>query len=167
MNPVDLIDALEPDQWFVVFHRDSAASPRWISFLAMGEFKHVSAFAYCAGFKLWLIYDTQLNGTRLRLLPHGDPAIARLTEYMRGCAVIKIDRKFDPVSWTSRLGFYCVPAMKHLLGVHCASMRPDGLYRALLRNGGVLLNATGKSPATAAGSAVGDRATAGAAVANF
>ena len=42
MEPIEPIGAAEPAEWFVVFHPE--ASSRRLSALAMGRFKHVSAF---------------------------------------------------------------------------------------------------------------------------
>jgi hypothetical protein len=165
MKPIELPGAIEPYQWFVVFHR---TGPNWfIDWLIPGEFKHVSAFAYCAGFALWLLYNTELNVTRLQLLPHNDRTITALTAYMRDCMVLKVDKNYSTrFGLTSRIGFYCVPAIKHLLGVHCVSPLPDGLYRAILRNGGQCINEPAVSPAIADRPVAGDRAAAGAAIAH-
>lgn len=138
MNEVLLPAAIEPDEWFVVFH--TKATTRLLSWLALGRFKHVSAFAYYPGFKAWLLYDVQLTGTRLILLAHGDEAKATIAAITAGCTIVKVRRQLTSYRWHSRLGFYCVPAVKHLLGVRCATMRPDGLYRHLLRDGGIRID---------------------------
>lgn len=149
MNAIELPGAIEPDIWNVVFHRKGAN--RFLEFLCFGEFKHVSAFAYCAGFRAWLVYDTELLGTRLRLLPHNPRSIATLTGYMRGNVTLTIGKEFEPkFSLAARAGFYCVPAIKHLLGVHCRDPRPDGLYRAILKAGGKPIHESAVSPAIAA-----------------
>jgi hypothetical protein len=114
--------------------------------LACGRFKHVSAFAYCPGFRAWLVYDTQLSGTRLMLLAAGPTAKATLLKYMADCEVVMFTRQHQPMSWSSRIGFYCVPAIKHLLGVRCARMTPSGLYRHLMQNGGTRLDDTIHAP---------------------
>lgn len=137
MNDVTLPCAIEPDEWFVVFHPH--AINRWLSLLACGHFKHVSAFAYCPGIKAWLLYDAQWSGLRLILFPHATAAAA-LVKYTAGCAIVKAPRRSRPMGLVSRLGFFCVPAVKHLLGVRCPIMRPDALYRHLLRNGGTRID---------------------------
>jgi hypothetical protein len=135
MDAIRLPHAIEPDEWFVVFHRQTPS--RLLSLIALGRFKHVSAFAYCPGFKLWLLYDTSLYGTRLILLPHGETAKAALVKYTAGCAIVKIAARRVHMGTSSRLAFYCVPAVKHLIGLRCVAMRPDALYRQILRSGGV------------------------------
>ena len=141
MDEIHLTDADEPTEWFVIFHRKVAVP--WLAWLALGEFKHVSAMAYCAAFKAWLVYDTQLSGTRIFLIPHGYKGATVkpfFIERTRDCAVVKIARGSVPMGLSSRLGFYCVPAIKHLVGVRCAAVRPDALYRHLIHNGGTLLD---------------------------
>jgi hypothetical protein len=141
MDEINLPDAIEPTEWYVIFHRKVAV--RWLSWLACGEFKHVSAMAYCPGFKAWLVYDTQLRGTRIFLVAHGRDGETIKPFFMahtRDCAVVKIARSDVSMGLSSRLGLYCVPAIKHLLGVRCAAVRPDAFYRHILRNGGTLID---------------------------
>jgi hypothetical protein len=144
MDEIALPDAIEPTEWYVVFHMRTPL--RWLRWLALGRFKHVSAFAYCPGFKAWLVYDTQLNGTRLMLLAH-PAAKAALIKYTEGCEIVHMPRQRQRIAWPSRLGFFCTPAIIHLLAVRCRVWRPDALYRHLLQNGGKRL-AGGHSPVT-------------------
>ena len=129
---MDMPAAIEPSEWFVVFHRKSAN--RILSFLAFGEFKHVSIFGYCAGVKLWLLYDVHWNGTRLMLLDK-----QAVMEWSAGCDLVKIARFDQPMGMTSRAGLYCVSAIKHLLRLRCVAATPDQLYRHILQSGGILV----------------------------
>jgi hypothetical protein len=130
--------AVEPVEWFVVFHTQS--SIRWLSFLACGKFKHVSAFGYYPGFKAWLVYDVAMGGTSLIMLSH-ERAKAVLPVYTNDCTVVKIARNAAPVglSLASRLLFHCTPAIGNLVGLPCVATNPNHLYRHLLRNGGVIV----------------------------
>jgi hypothetical protein len=129
--------ATEPHQWFAGFSR-TAATPavRWFP----GEFKHVVAFGYVPGHKAWLYYDVQLTRTRLLLIPHPEFIDNGYTD---GMVILRV--KAGPGGWSpaTRLGFYCVPALKHLLGLRCLALTPDGLYRHILRNGGMRIDGTG------------------------
>lgn len=122
--------AVEPSEWFVVFHRKSMN--RLLSFLAFGEFKHVSAFGYCAGFKAWVVYDVRWSGTSICLMDQ-----SAVIEFTQGCDILKIARTDVKMGPDSRLGLYCVTAIKHLIGLRCVAMTPDQLYRHILRNGGL------------------------------
>lgn len=149
MEPrVNLPAATEPAEWFVVFHRKSAS--RLFSALACGEFKHVSAFGYCAGFKAWIVYDVTWAGTFIRLVAHNDEGKRTLGAWTDDCDLIRIPRSEAAPRIASRLGLYCVSAVKHLLGLRCVAATPSGLYRHLLRNGGVLIDGR-TEPATRAG----------------
>lgn len=124
---------VEPTEWFVVFHRTSTS--RILSFLAFGEFKHVSAFAYAPGFKCWLMYDVQWRGTAVTVADQA--AVIGLT---RGCTILKMPRTSDRMRMTARAGFYCVTAIKHLLRLRCVAVTPDALYRHILHNGGIMVS---------------------------
>jgi hypothetical protein len=160
MDEIALPDAIEPTEWYVIFHRKVAG--RWLARIP-GEFKHVSAMAYCTGFKAWLVYDTQLSGTRIFLVAHGtngETIKPFFVERTRNCAVVKIARGNTSMGLSSRWGHYCVPAIKHLVGVRCRAWRPDGLYHALIRNGGILIDERGHASTAdrsqpAAGTATG------------
>jgi len=143
-----LPEAVEPDYWNVVFHPSETRLARFL----LGRFQHVSAFTYVPGFGGWILYDVQWGGVRIMVLLR----VAALVEYTRGCTVIKFTRRHSHLPIATRLGFYCVPAIKHLLGLSCVAAFPDGLYRALIDNGGTILN---ESVNTAAAAARPDAAT--------
>jgi hypothetical protein len=157
MNPTALPAAVEPEEWTLVFHRE--ASSRWFSFIALGRFKHVSAFAYLPGLKGWVIHDWQHGGLRVAVLPHSDEACRLITSMFGGPTTewVKVRRAPAPPSWTGfRLGS-CVGAVKHLLGIPGNTLRPDALYRHLVRHGIV----TSAIPAAGAGPAADNAAAAG------
>lgn len=124
--------AVEPTDWFVVFHRTSTS--RVLSFLAFGEFKHVSAFAYCAGFRAWMMYDVQWGGTALRLVDK-----AALMELIRDCEIVQLPRSEARMGLSGRVALYCVSSIKHLLRLRCVAVTPNALYRHILRNGGTVI----------------------------
>jgi hypothetical protein len=134
MDYISLPDAFEPAEWFVVFH--TRASTWWLSWIALGRFKHVSAFAYIPGFKAWLVYDVGLTGVRLLLLAHpgGLPA---LTAYTKDHVVVRV-RQIPRGRKVLLRPLICTSAIAHLLGITgVAMLRPDALYRRILRSGGV------------------------------
>jgi hypothetical protein len=142
MDSYELPDAIEPNYWNVVFHPSENALARW----CLGRFGHVSAFAYVPGVGVWIVYDCQWGGTRISFVPR----VKILIAYTRGCAVVKMDRLYKPMILMSRIGFYCVPAIKNLLGLSCVAVTADGLYRHLLDHGGTLINGESVKPAAAA-----------------
>jgi hypothetical protein len=155
MDTIKLPDAIEPTYWNVVFHPSTGRLAR----ILVGRFQHVSAFTYIAGFRAWVLYDCQWGGTRIGFFSQVGPLIV----YSRGCAIIKFDRAYRPLAIASRFGFYCVPAVKQLLGLSCVAAFPDGLYRHLVANGGIPLHGQRIDTSTAAaGSDAGGRTAASA-----
>src|SRR6516165_2707576 len=150
----ELPPVIEPDYWNVVFHKSEGILPR----LVLGRFQHVSAFTYIPGFSGWILYDVQWAGVRIAMLSK----VAHLVAYTRNCTVVKFSRRYDHMPFVTRLGFYCVPAIKHLIGLSCVAVSPDGLYRALIDNGGIILNESVQSAAAAARPVAAAGATAGA-----
>ena len=149
-----LPDAIEPTYWNVVFHPSQTRLNRFL----LGRFQHVSAFTYVPGVAAWIMIDCQWGGMRIAFIPR----IAVLVAYTRDCAVIKFDRRYQRFAFSSRFGFYCVPAIKQLLGLSCVAATPDGLYRHLIKHGGELISGQRvDTAAAAAGSDVADRAAAG------
>ena len=67
----------------------------------------------------------------------------KLTEI---ATVVKIDVNRSFMPFRARFGFYCVPAIKHLLGLKCVALTPDGLYRAVIKAGGTIVGQ--QAPAT-------------------
>jgi hypothetical protein len=141
VNEVTLPSAIEPTEWFVVFHVKSIT--RWLGWLAVGRYKHVSAFSYCVGVKLWLLYDVQWSGTRVMLLDKS--AVMAWTE---GCTLVQIARTGERMRGSSRVGLTCVNAVKHLIGLRCVAVTPDQLYRHILRNGGTVISERYPAPAS-------------------
>jgi hypothetical protein len=153
MDCYELPDCIEPIYWNVVFHPAKTRLAR----LLLGRFDHVSAFAYVPGYKVWIVYDNQWGGTRISFVAHG----SLLVSYIRNCSVIRFNRVYKPMVLMSRFGFYCVPAVKSLLGLSCVAATPDQLYRHLVNNGGELIGQRVDTAAAAAGSDAQDRARTG------
>lgn len=141
---ISVLRPIEPDRWTVVFHVKRASW--WVELLAFGRFKHVSAFAYVPLMRAWLVYDVQQAGTSLTVIPDCDSAITLLDKLYGDCVMLSVRRQ-EPCGNAFRLGFWCVPAIKHLLGVRCGALRPDALYRHLRRNGAELIDNGDAGPA--------------------
>ena len=94
MEPIEPIGAAEPAEWFVVFHPD--ASSRWLSALAMGHFKHVSAFTYVPVGDCWLFLDAEWTGLRIVHASHG-VARRQIARYAAHCSIVKCRRADAPM----------------------------------------------------------------------
>lgn len=143
MKP-DMLAAIEPDRWNVLFHEK--AKSRVLSWMAFGRFKHVSAFAYYAGFKCWLLYDARWSGLSLTLI-EDESFKTIIRDYTENCTWVVFERTRAPLPIYARLGLYCVPAIKHLLSLRSCALRPDALYAHLMRHGGTVIP-DGRRPGT-------------------
>ena len=126
---------IEAKRWTVVFHRH--AEHWFFRAIALGHFKHVSAIAWLPEIGQWWVYDVGFRRTRLRVLEDSQAAQDAIAGIIRGNATVTIDIREDGLPWM-RLGLFCTTAVSHLLGVRCAALRPDALYRHLIAQGGVV-----------------------------
>lgn len=127
----------EPDFWVVVFHRRSV---NWVfSLIAMGRFKHVSAFGWVPGLNVWLLYDHGYRRTQVAVLPDTEAAKAELAVFVGDGAMVRM-----PVRQTARrlrrVGLFCTTSVAHLIGLSSGALRPDRLFRHCMENGGVLID---------------------------
>lgn len=160
MRPTTTFPAsVEPTLWNVVFHPTTATW--WLDLLPIGRFKHVSAFAYVHGLRGWVLYDVQLGGTKIVVLPDLPASLDLIAKLTEGCDIIAMRRRAGGATGL-RLGFWCVPAIKHLIGLRSGALRPDRLRRDCLRHGGQIINETAESR-SADGPDAGNGSPAGAA----
>ncbi len=127
---------VEPEYWYLIFHRRSSAW--WVQVLALGEFDHVSAIGWLPDQRVWVQYDVTLGGTVISVLPDCQGACDRLAALTDGNTIVLMPARRGRMWW--RPGFWCVPAMAHLVGLGFVA-RPDGLYRKALRSGGAIVRA--------------------------
>jgi hypothetical protein len=128
---------VEAKRWTVVFHRKSE---NWFfRTLAMGHFKHVSAFAWLPELQLWVIYDVGFRRTRLMHLAESPAARTIIAAIAKGNALVTMDTRHDNLP-LMRLGMFCTSSVAHLVGLQCVALRPDALFRYCLKHGGTLID---------------------------
>ena len=125
---------VEARRWTVVFHRK--AENRFFSAIAMGEFKHCSAFAWLPELGIWVFYDVGFRRTRLVHMADGEFAQATIGNLCRGNAMVTLEARSDGLP-LMRWGLFCTTAVSHLLGLSCVALRPDALHRRLIALGGI------------------------------
>ena len=123
-----------PDKWFVVFHK--RATRRWINWLAMGRYKHVSAFGFCEVASAWVLIDATLRRTELVVVPDR-LMTATMAKLIGDADVVEIEPQDR--GWPL-IGLFCVSTIRHVLGLPGCALRPDALYRQCLANGGRILS---------------------------
>ena len=135
-----LLRAQEPTRWTIVFHRK--AENWFFSLIAMGRFKHVSAFAWLPDVGVWLVYDLGFRRTRIAVMPDTAESKAHLARVITGNAIITMPVQLDALP-VMRLGLFCTSAVKHLIGLRSSALRPDALFASCLRHGGELSDDAG------------------------
>jgi hypothetical protein len=135
------LDACEPQRWSVVFHRKAAN--RFFSLIAMGHFKHVSAFAWLPELRTWLLFDVGFRRTRIVALPDTAKSKAYLAAVIDGNAIVSMPVRDDALP-IFRTGLFCTTAIKHLIGLSSGALRPDALFRHCLSHGGELSDDAGQ-----------------------
>lgn len=123
---------VEPDVWVLVFNR--VASKRWTSWIALGKYKHVRAYAYVPFLHVWVFYDPRFRGTSITIAADGAQH-ALIREWITDADLMRMLRRTHETRRFPVFG-WCVPAIKRLIGLRCSALRPDSLWRSCLRNGG-------------------------------
>lgn len=127
--------AVDPINWIVVFkpHTDS----RLIRWFVPGRFKHVSAIAFLEALNAWVTFDVGTRYAKIMVMPAGGQANDIIVPWIEGCTLVRMEKRIAG----GRLPMYgwCVPAVRHLLGMNSGALRPDTLYRHCLRDGGKVI----------------------------
>lgn len=150
--------AFEPEVWMLVFAR---TSPSWlVRAMAHGRYQHVKAFAYVPPMDAFVFYDMAFNGMGIVLVPNRPAALASyMGPFVRDADLMSFRAIRHPAGrFVPRL-MYCVPAIKHLIGLRSGALLPDRLWRDCLAAGGEPLGRTDLS-AAGAGPGLGDVAAA-------
>ena len=118
--------------WYIGF----TARPRkhWFDVFTSKNFRHVLALSYDPACEVWLYYDVGLNGTYIDSFPKGSPVIAALIAEVPRWLKTNVRQTLYPRGlWR----FYCVPAIKSLVGLKSCALTPKGLYRDLVKAGAI------------------------------
>lgn len=149
----------EPLTWLVVFQ--SKSSMWWINRFVPGRFKHVVAAGWVEASKVWIFYEVYWGRTSVQAMPEaeGTAYFGRLMGADPDAAVLRVEaREARPACF--RLGFWCVPAVKHLVGLRSGALRPDRLWRDCIASGAEIVHDRSKRTVVSA-VAAGDRGAEG------
>lgn len=122
----------EAAQWFVCFCR-RAATP-WLDRLPVGRYKHVRAFGQVQAINTWIFFDPALDRTAIKLA-RGSAVAPLMMEWTHDADVVRMPLTCRE-ALMPRLGGWCVPQIKHLVGISSGALRPVALWRDCLRQGG-------------------------------
>ncbi|MFC5373977.1 hypothetical protein ACFPIF_15545 [Brevundimonas faecalis] len=119
-----------PSAWYVAFF--DGERPHWWWRLCKPGFRHVAAFGYCAEQAVWLLYDVTLKRTFIHVLT-SEQMDQWVAELPGNRTIVHMPARDTPP--VRRVGFWCTPAVAHLLGAPSRALRPEGLYRDLMALG--------------------------------
>lgn len=105
----------------------------WDWFLPAG-FRHVFLLGYLPQLDRWLCYDVSCFKTEITVLSNARAGFLLNCAIEQG-AVLSWPVPIVKPSFRLRLGFWCVPAVKHALGLRCVALTPKGLHDYLARHG--------------------------------
>lgn len=121
-----------PRRLWLVFFGETKGSYWWTRLFKPG-FRHVCAAAYYADRRHWVYFDPTRPGISIRLFTD-DEWSGPFSTLLTSCKVVRFkgqySRRSSPPSW------FCVGAIKALLGIESRALTPYQLYRDLLRQGG-------------------------------
>lgn len=125
-----------PRNWLVVFYPRSVYT--WVNRLVPGRFKHVSLISFIQPADAWLYYSVEPTGCPIELWPGNEAGSRRFAEITASASIIRFPAVMERNSWL-RAGWWCVPAVKHALGIRSGALLPDQLWRYLVANGGEIV----------------------------
>ncbi len=132
--------------WTLCFHRTS--SMWWARYI--GTYKHVSAYAYIPGEKLWLFYEVSTQPTSIIVVRDG-AHIDLLAKFIRDADLVAMQRNpAAPMRYRRRLALTCVSAVRDLIGLDSGALLPGRLYRDCLAAGGETFGRRAEISGTAA-----------------
>lgn len=140
-----------PRQWIIVFDRKAATW--WINWLPLGKYKHVRAFGYVPEAKAFIFYDVAFDRTMIAIACD-QAATALIREWLTDADAISMPARAAGLP-APRIGFWCVQAIKHLIGLRSGALRPSALWRDCLRQGGEIVANENVSTGTADTAAAG------------
>lgn len=163
INLVPIGGAGTPTRWLLAFSHRSTS--RFINAIP-GRYKHVMAMGYVEELNTWLFFDVRLGHTNL-YAARGDHALRLMAHYSQDADLLGIPARHRATP-ALRCGFWCVPSVKHLVGIRGGALRPDALWRDCVAQGATIIgyeNVDTSSAGRARVSAARSRPNAGAATA--
>lgn len=122
-----------PKVWQVCFLK-TEREYWWDRFLPDG-FRHVFLLGYVPEYRQWVYFDPQYASTVVGIVtPARAGALLEIALHEGAVVNVPASVARPPACW-ARLGFYCVPAVKHALGLRCVAVTPKGLHDYLLKIG--------------------------------
>lgn len=126
----------EPAEWYIAFYDTRAQEGRrWWHWFTRPGFGHCCAFGYVRATETWILIDWTAEGLSVQAL-RGETVDALIVESVSRGVVLAA----RPCPGGTRSGLrlpvlYCVPMVKHLLGLDSWAVTPWQLFCELKRRG--------------------------------
>lgn len=134
----------QPEFWLVAFHEEADAP--WVNWVP-GRFKHVSLVGYFRDARSWVLMDPSLHGMRIVVYADTDAGLNELGLWVHNARVVRMPALSQDMRdlagrpgrlGLGRAGYWCVPVVRHALGLRSRALLPDRLLRDCLENGGTI-----------------------------
>lgn len=126
-----------PRLW-LVFFGEAASRPWWGRFFRPG-FRHVRAAAWFDQTSRWMLFDPTIRGIHIEI--ETDEAFAARWAELYGSSAAILRMRSEYGRGALPPAFWCVGAVKALLGIRSCALLPHGLYRDLLAQGAEIVRA--------------------------
>ena len=134
-------------RWYLAFHLKR--NDWWGERLIPGRFSHVSAFSYLDGPKVWVLVDhTPRRTGTVGIWPSDHHIPSELGVWVANCSILRADVR-QREGFRPRFGFWCVTAVKDLLGSESGALSPEGLWNDLVRAGAQIVHDAFTAPTQA------------------
>lgn len=135
--------AVRPAWWFLCFAKSSPTW--WAQMFVPGPYKHVSAFGFVPGQKLWVFSEMTARGVELAVVPDGQ-ANSAINAMVAGALVVEwVPPAEPPQTFWPPLN-HCVAHVAALVGIKSRALRPERFLRDVLAAGGRILDADADEP---------------------
>jgi hypothetical protein len=129
-------------EWLIFF--SECRSTAWWARVFRPGWRHVAAAAYFAGAERWLYFDPVAPGLHVDV-DDGEAFHARYEHLMRtSTAVLRFASQHERGAMPAT--FFCVGAIKALVGIRSRALSPRALYRDLLARGAEIVKAPDEAP---------------------
>ena len=123
-------------QWYVGFVGDYPGRlPGWFDIFTTKKFRHVCAIGYDPQNHVWVLYDPTVSVSVIQIFHPDDPQLNKLITCISHFGRWLKVKPAAHACYFGRWRHYCVPAIKHLLGVRSSALTPRALYRDLVMQG--------------------------------
>ena len=122
--------------WYVFFFDADRSRRAWGHVCCRQGFGHCLAIRYSPKFGHWIITDWNAYHLDIKILDREETELV-FAQLIFGATCLRFKPRRPAGGSVKSVLLYCVPALKHLLGVKTWAVTPYQLYCYLIENGGI------------------------------